>query len=434
MINTFKEKLSPKSQRIIVVAGSIIVLLLFVGMFTGDKKERTRVTREETIRSVLTDRSTRSASIDALAAELEILDSEKRNLAREFEAFKRDYEREQERSKGGSEDEIKKLAAEIAAIRKENSDLALRLAERAERTEPGESASKGGARRERVEPGEQAQEVSEDEFSDPEAFFRDAPTPKISEEEGRGSRRDRRDGAETLRIASFSSSGSQSSDEEAQDTKKDEDTVVLTAGSIISGVIINGIDAPTSVGAHENPFPSVVRVQHEAILPNRHRMDIRECFLIISGYGDLSSERGYFRGESLSCVKDDGTILEGRLDSYVVGEDGKAGLRGRLVSKQGQLIARSLMAGFFSGASEVFDVRRVPQISLTGHSTSQFETTELGSTLARGAAAKGAGQALERIAQFYIEMAEGIFPVIEIDAGRQVEVIVTRGTRLSAQN
>jgi conjugal transfer pilus assembly protein TraB len=31
-------------------------------------------------------------------------------------------------------------------------------------------------------------------------------------------------------------------------------------------------------------------------------------------------------------------------------------------------------------------------------------------------------------------MAEGIFPVIEIDAGRQLDVIVTRGARLQIRN
>lgn len=39
----------------------------------------------------------------------------------------------------------------------------------------------------------------------------------------------------------------------------------------------------------------------------------------------------------------------------------------------------------------------------------------------------GAGTALERIADFYLEMAESIFPVIEIDAMRDVDFIVNKG-------
>ncbi len=47
---------------------------------------------------------------------------------------------------------------------------------------------------------------------------------------------------------------------------------------------------------------------------------------------------------------------------------------------------------------------------------------------------KGASKALDRIAQFYIDMAEGIFPVIEVDAGRQVDIIVTKGTNLQIRS
>ena len=54
--------------------------------------------------------------------------------------------------------------------------------------------------------------------------------------------------------------------------------------------------------------------------------------------------------------------------------------------------------------------------------------------MVQGAAAKGASKALDRIAQFYIDMAEGIFPVIEIDAGRQLDVIMTKGTKLQIRS
>lgn len=65
--------------------------------------------------------------------------------------------------------------------------------------------------------------------------------------------------------------------------------------------------------ASAHPFPSTLRIQKEAILPNRFRADVRECFLIVSGYGDLSSERAYLRGETFSCVREDGGVIEAKL-------------------------------------------------------------------------------------------------------------------------
>jgi len=47
-----------------------------------------------------------------------------------------------------------------------------------------------------------------------------------------------------------------------------------------------------------------------------------------------------------------------------------------------------------------------------------------------GGALKGAGYAMERLSHFYMDMAEEIYPVIEVDATRQVNFIVQKGTAL----
>ena len=42
----------------------------------------------------------------------------------------------------------------------------------------------------------------------------------------------------------------------------------------------------------------------------------------------------------------------------------------------------------------------------------------------------GAGEAGKLLAEYYLKLAEEVFPVIEIDAGRRVDVIITEGTEL----
>lgn len=201
----------------------------------------------------------------------------------------------------------------------------------------------------------------------------------------------------------------------------------LTAGSILSGILINGLDAPTSNAARREPIPVLVRLKKEAILPNLRRSDIKECFLMLSGYGDMSAERAYLRGECISCVCNNGDVIEEPIDCYAVGEDGKVGIRGRVVSKQGQAIANSMLAGFFGGAAGMFDVKQIPTLSLnTGASVFQ---DVLSKKALKGAAAQGASSALDKVSKFYLDLAENLFPVIEIDAGRQVDVILKKGTR-----
>ncbi|PWQ83368.1 conjugal transfer protein TraB, partial [Stenotrophomonas maltophilia] len=55
---------------------------------------------------------------------------------------------------------------------------------------------------------------------------------------------------------------------------------------------------------------------------------------------------------NLSCVRADGATLEVRIQGSVYGEDGKVGMRGRLVTKQGQMLANALLAGVVSGIGQ----------------------------------------------------------------------------------
>jgi conjugal transfer pilus assembly protein TraB len=142
--------------------------------------------------------------------------------------------------------------------------------------------------------------------------------------------------------------------------------------------------------------------------------------------GDVSSERAYIRTESLSCVTREGTAIDVPIKGYVAGEDGKAGMRGRLVSKQGQLLANALLAGVASGIGQAF------QQSSTTMSVSPLgatSTVEPGKQFEAGFGT-GVGKALDRLAQYYISLAEKVFPVIEIDAGRTVDVVITQGISL----
>lgn len=143
-----------------------------------------------------------------------------------------------------------------------------------------------------------------------------------------------------------------------------------------------------------------------------------------SGFGDISSERAYLRLESLSCTLKNGEVIDLSAKGYIVSEDGKAGLRGRLISKQGQVIANALMTGIISG------IGRGLQQSATSFSTSPLGTVGTISGTAnqfRAGLGAGIGRSLDRVSQYYIRLAEQLFPVIEIDAGRVVEVVLTKG-------
>lgn len=209
------------------------------------------------------------------------------------------------------------------------------------------------------------------------------------------------------------------------------DATFIPAGSIIEGVLLNGMDAPTSGVASKNPVPALLRVSKEAILPNRYRENVRECFVILAGEGELSSERAKMRSETISCVRKDGGVIEAAVDGYITGEDGKVGMRGRLVSKQGSVLAKTFVAGLAAGIAQVMTPQAVPQLSLDNNGGNQQFTQPGFGDAAQAGMYQGVSQSASQLSKFYLDMAQQMFPVIEIDAGRKATLILVRGTYLS---
>ena len=198
----------------------------------------------------------------------------------------------------------------------------------------------------------------------------------------------------------------------------------LPSGSIIEGVMLTGLDAPTGKGALKDPVPVLVRIQKDAVLPNRYRADIKECFALVAGQGDLASERAYLRSETISCVRNDKGVIDLNMKSYVVDTDGKAGLRGRLVSKQGSVVGKAIIASFADGVSQAFKGSS-PQLRLDGSSDINY-----GQSLNNGAL-MGASSSLDRISKYYLDLADQMFPILEIDAGRHVTLVLVKGLEMS---
>jgi conjugal transfer pilus assembly protein TraB len=208
---------------------------------------------------------------------------------------------------------------------------------------------------------------------------------------------------------------------EGQKTNK---KIEIPSGSFMSGVLLSGIDAPTGGKAKTGPHPVLIKITNMARLPNKFKANLKECHVLGSGYGDLSSERAFIRIEKLTCMTEDGRAIEkgssGQSFGYVTGEDGKVGLPGRVVSKQGAILARTLAAGFLEGVSKSF---QGSSMSYAIQPTGSVAVPNPGDTM-QNALFGGAGEASKKLADFYMKLANEMFPIVEISAGRKVDVIL----------
>ncbi|RIY33686.1 hypothetical protein CKF54_02465 [Psittacicella hinzii] len=204
-------------------------------------------------------------------------------------------------------------------------------------------------------------------------------------------------------------------------------SIAIPSGSVFTATLVTGVDAPTTDGAKADPYPVLVKLDNLDFLPNKYRSSLESCFALLSSYGDISSHRAFMRLQTLSCINNQGYIVEGEVKGYAVGDDGKLGIAGRLVSKQGSLIAKSLAVGFLEGVSGAFSR---PDVVVAGYPGS---VTNLGDA-GLGGSLQGTARALDRVANFYLSLANKMFPLVEVQAGVKIDLVITSPINLTVSD
>lgn len=211
--------------------------------------------------------------------------------------------------------------------------------------------------------------------------------------------------------------------------KNIEDTI--PAGAFARAVLLGGVDAATTLNSPSDPRPVLIRLIDTGTLPRRFKSDLQDCHIIASSYGDLSSERVYARLEKLTCVeRQTGEIVETQVAGYVAGEDGKVGLRGKVVEKGQEYLVNSTVGGILQGVAGVMTPQQPMLVSPFGSGVVGTESHK--DRFERGLGT-GAASSMDRLSKYYIDKAEKLQPVIQIAAGREVDVVFTEGTTIGTE-
>jgi conjugal transfer pilus assembly protein TraB len=201
----------------------------------------------------------------------------------------------------------------------------------------------------------------------------------------------------------------------------------LPAGSFADATLISGVEAFTGGTAQQQPQPIVIRLDANAVLPNAANYQIKGCHVLASVWGDMSAERVFGRLATLTCVDTSNRlVLSEEVEGVLVDSDGKNGIRGQLLDRQGAKLARSLLAGFAQGISSAFGSAQ----STTTQTAFGLTSAMVGSNAVKAGGYSGASTAAQQLADFYLKQAEATLPVIAVDAGRKVSVLFTKSKAL----
>lgn len=211
---------------------------------------------------------------------------------------------------------------------------------------------------------------------------------------------------------------------------KEQAKTFIPAGSIISGVMLNGVDAPTALSKNASPLPVTIRVKLDVLMPNNYNADLQDCFVTGSVTGDLASERAYIRSISLSCINEKGEALETGMNGYAVSDfDGRNGVRGTVVSRAGSALLATFGASFLSGIANATKPQAITAVNTEPGDNTQFQTPDMGNVGA-SATLGGISGGSDRLAQYAIAIADQQWPVIEVSPGTPITFFLEKGMSL----
>ena len=205
----------------------------------------------------------------------------------------------------------------------------------------------------------------------------------------------------------------------------------IGAGDIIKAKLLSGVVVSTATNSSKHPRPVVMELLDGVDSPAKWFFSKqKKCLLIGAAYGSISDERAYVRLETLRCInRETSKSVETTVSGFVSDESGRVGIRGTVVTRDRQFLMNSVIGGTLAGMSNAFNQLSSPVNSynpLTGN-VNQNNSTK---SLLRQAGSQGIGSALDRYAKYQIDRAQMLEPVIQISAGRHVDIVFTQGVSL----
>ena len=183
--------------------------------------------------------------------------------------------------------------------------------------------------------------------------------------------------------------------------------VRLPLGSTVTGELLTGAFATKVRG---DALPVLVQLRSAYSGPNDTEVPLEDCLLVGKATADISSVRARVEAVSLSCVLPDGTAFERAVKGYFTGEDGTLGVPGKWEFRSGRWLANLLSAMGTVAAGVYADIEIAKALS----------GADLLGTIS-------ASDTTERIQEFFIERAEEILPVVWVESGTPVYVVMLEG-------
>lgn len=223
-----------------------------------------------------------------------------------------------------------------------------------------------------------------------------------------------------------------------KDTNSSDDGIKMTVmAGVQKATLVAGADVPTLQKGNDLTRVVWLSTSGPMLISNGHTENIRECIIQAAATGNFATGSADIRLSKISCsaIDEEGKYykLVGSIKGWVYGENGKQGLKGRLVTKEGELIEKAIPLAILEGAIKALEnsTKKGSTIyAYPGSGTSSTSTmNNLQDSFSEGAT-KTASTTLDKFSDYYLMILEQLNPTIELKAGREVSIWFEGGEQL----
>jgi len=197
----------------------------------------------------------------------------------------------------------------------------------------------------------------------------------------------------------------------------------ISPGDAVPVRLLSGVAAPVD----GTPYPVMFKLLGSVSGPDGSALDLGEARIVAAAQGSETDGRVVYRLSDLAFRNPDGRRSVVKVDGWVVGEDGIRGMRGKVIDKLGQVILATMAYSAAASTGDAiaqryrtnfFDLRGDSDVTLTGNDIDLATA----SALTDGSI---------RLTQLLLDKYEKLVPVVEVNSGRDVVAVFSRGAEVS---
>lgn len=219
-------------------------------------------------------------------------------------------------------------------------------------------------------------------------------------------------------------------------------TITLPKMTMMAGVqratLVAGADVPTLQKGTDLTRVVWLSTTGDMLIANGHTANIKECIIQANATGNFATSSADIRLAKISCsaLDNDGKYykLVSNVKGWVNGETGKQGLKGRLVTKEGELIEKAIPLAILEGAIKALEnsTKNTSTIYSYPGATSTTTTDNIKDSFTEGTT-KTASTTLDKFSDYYLMILEQLNPTIELKAGHEVSIWFEGGEQLTLE-